>query len=138
MGAAQRVLLPAALVAGWLAPAAVNASGCMHEIVVPIRFPPGASCWRQVGAGTTFNGQFKAHQRITASAIGQTVNSDGKRTWVTTGPWQITLTGPGGFSAADNGNGQLAAVLPQTGQYSFTIGPCAVWGNQGTIEICAR
>jgi hypothetical protein len=132
------VLLAAAAMAGSLAPTAVGASGCMHEIVVPIHFPADAKCWRHVGTGTTFNGQFGARQRVTASASGQTYNSDGTRTWITTGPWQISVTGPGGFSAGDNGNGQLDVVLPQNGPYSFTIGPCAVWGNRGAIEICAQ
>jgi hypothetical protein len=29
-------------------------------------------------------------------------------------------------------------ILRQNGQYRFSIGPCSVWGNEGTIEICAQ
>lgn len=119
-------------------PIATFASGCQGPIVVPIHFSASAVCWRHTGVGTTFNGQFAAHQRVMASAIGQTFNSDGTRTWVTSGPWQLFLTGPGGFSASANDKGQLDSVLPRSGTYSFEIGPCAVWGNQGTVEICAN
>ena len=135
---ASRLLLPAVVVAGCLAPSALWASGCNQDIVVPIQFPAGASCWRHSGTGTTFTGVFGAHQHITASAIGQTTNSDGTRTWITTGPWQLSLTGPGGFSASDNGDGHLNVTLPAGGKYSFSIGPCAVWGAPGTVEICAQ
>lgn len=131
------LLLAAAAMCG-LIPGAAIASGCMKPIAVPIRFAAGSTCWRHSGTGTTFTGEFAARQHVTASAMGQTVNSDGRRTWVTTGPWQLSLTGPNGFSASANGKGQLDAVLPAGGAYSFEIGPCAVWGNQGTIEICAK
>ena len=138
MFCAYRTLLPVAAVAACLVPSITQASSCMHEIVVPIQFERGAVCWRHVGVGTTFDGQFGARQRVTASAIGQTFNSDGNRTWVTTGPWQLSVSGPGGFFAMAGDNGQLSIVLPRAGRYSFSIGPCAVWGNQGTIEICAQ
>ena len=53
---------------------------------------------------------------------------------MTTGHWQISVSGPGGFFA--NGeNGELDAILPRAGAYTFEIGPCAVWGNPGMIEI---
>ncbi|MGH6674120.1 MAG: hypothetical protein ACRECV_19400 [Xanthobacteraceae bacterium] len=110
----------------------------MRDIVLPISFQRGAVCWRHVGIGTTFKGEFGAGQHVTASAMGQTFNADSKRTWVTTGPWQIDVTGPGGFSVSANDKGQLSTVLPRSGIYSFQIGPCAVWGNQGTIEICTN
>lgn len=131
-----RFVLPAAGLMACLVPPPSWASGCVHEIVVPIRFQQGAACWRHVGIGTTFSGQFAAHQHVTASAIGKAYKSDGKRTWITAGPWQLSISGPGGFFADADANGQLDAVLPAAGQYSFVIGPCAVWGNDGTIEIC--
>jgi len=128
----------AALASCCFAPTVAGASGCMRDIVVPIRFEHGAACWRHVGVGTTFKGQFAAHQHITASATGQFFNSDGKRTWMTTGPWQLDLTGPGGYAVSANDTGRLDTVLPRSGTYGFQIGPCAVWGNTGTVEICAR
>jgi hypothetical protein len=132
-----RLSLAVMTVIGCVAPAIVHASGCRQDIAVPIHFRRGAVCWRHSGVGTTFNGEFGAHQHITASAIGETVNSDGKRTWTTTGPWQLYVTGPGGFSLSAL-NGQVNTVLPSSGTYSFSIGPCAVWGNKGTVEICAQ
>jgi hypothetical protein len=133
-----RMALPIAGIVCCLAPSASRATGCVRDIVVPIQFQQGAVCWRHVGVGTTFTGRFGAHQHVTATASGQTYNSDGKRSWVTTGPWQLSVNGPGDFFANAGENGQLDAVLPQAGEYSFSIGPCAVWGNQGTIEICTQ
>ncbi len=136
MRSLHRFLLPAAAFVGCLVPPA-GWAGCNSPIVVPIRFQQGAVCWQHVGAGTTFTGQFGARQHVTAAAIGLFDNADGKRTWVTAGHWQISVSGPGGFFA--NGeNGELDAILPRAGEYSFEIGPCAVWGNQGMIEICAQ
>jgi hypothetical protein len=137
MHSIYRLLLRAAVFVCCLVPPASFATSCNREIVVPIRFQQGAVYWQHVGAGTTFNGQFGAHQHVTAAAIGQTYNADNNRTWVTTGHWQISVSGPGGFFA--NGeDGQLDAILPRAGEYTFSIGPCAVWGNQGMIEICAQ
>jgi len=115
-----------------------RASSCLREIVVPIRFEQGAVCWWHIGVGTTYKGNFGAHQHITAAAIGESENSDGTRTWITTGPWQLSVTGPSGLSANTNDDGQLDAVLPLNGEYSFVTFPCAIWGNQGMIEICAQ
>jgi hypothetical protein len=133
-----RTLLPPVAVAACLAPSVAGATGCMREIPVPIRFQQGAVCWRHVGVGTTFSGQFGARQHVTAIATGQTLNADATHTWVTTGPWQLSVTGPNGFFANASDNGQLDTVLPAAGSYSFSIGPCAVWGNQGTVEICTQ
>ena len=135
MRSIHRLLLPAAAVIFCLVPLS-GFAGCNREVVVPIRFAQGAVCWQHVGGGTTFTGQFGARQHVTAAAIGQFYNADGKREWVTTGTWQLSISGPGGFAASGD-NGQLDTILPASGQYSFQIGPCAVWGNQGMIEICA-
>ena len=137
MVSVNRASLPVAVLF-CLIPLGAWASSCLHEIIVPIRFRPGAVCWRHVGVGTTFKGQFGAHQHITASALGEFENSDGTRTWITTGPWKLSVTGPDGFSAGTNDDGELEAVLPQGGEYSFVTYPCAIWGNQGMIEICAQ
>ena len=132
----HRLLLPSAALTCCLVPLS-GFAGCNRPIVVAIRFPQGAVCWQHVGAGTTFTGEFGAHQRVTAAAIGQFVNADSKRERVTTGHWQISVSGPGGFFA--NGeHGELDAMLPRAGTYTFEIGPCAVWGNPGMIEICAE
>ena len=132
----QRLLLPAVILACCVAPLS-GFAGCNRPIVLPIRFQQGAVCWQHVGVGTTFTGRFDARQHVTATAIGQFVNADGKREWVTTGHWQISVSGPGGFNA-DGQNGELDAILPRAGEYTFEIGPCAIWGNPGMIEICAE
>jgi len=122
-----------------LGPGPTWAGGCNREIVVPIRFQQGSVCWQHIGAGTTFTGEFGAHQRVTATALGQFYSvGDNNRTVTTTGPWQLSVSGPGGFSASAGADGQLDTVLPKAGEYSFSVGPCAIWGNQGMIEICAQ
>jgi hypothetical protein len=134
-----RSLLPAAILIGCAAPVSSWASGCNREIVVPIRFQQGSVCWQHVGVGTTFTGQFGAHQRVTGAALGQFYSADdNNRTSITAGPWQISVTGPDGFSASAGDNGQLDAILPKAGRYSISVGPCAIWGSQGMIEICAQ
>jgi hypothetical protein len=134
MRSIRRSILPAALFTVCFVPLATWA-GCNRPIEVPIRFQPGAVCWQHVGAGTTFTGQFGARQRVTAAAIGQSDNADEKHNWTTTGHWQISISGPGGFFV-EAMDGQLEAVLPRSGTYTFEIGPCAVWGAPGMIEIC--
>jgi hypothetical protein len=138
MRSVHRLLQSSAVLVLCLAPALTWASGCEHDIVVPIRFQSGAVCWQHVGAGTTFTGQFGAHQHVTAAAIGQFYNADSTHEWVTTGPWQLSVSGPNGFFASAGNNNTVDTVLPQAGQYSFQVGPCAVWGSQGMIEICAQ
>jgi len=132
----NRALLPVAAIICSVVSSGASASGCMREIVVPINFQQGWVCWRHVGVGTTFKGQFGAHQRVTASALGEFHESDDIRSLMTiTGPWKLSVTGPNGFSAYTNEDGELDVVLPQSGQYSFVISPCSAWGNQGMIEI---
>jgi hypothetical protein len=132
----RRLLLTSSLSACCLVPFS-GWAGCNRPIVVPIHFQQGSFCWQHSGIGTTFTGDFGARQHVSASAHGQFFESDGTRTSVTTGPWQISVSGPGGFFASGE-NGQLEAVLPASGPYTFEIGPCAVWGGQGMIEICAQ
>lgn len=121
-----------------LGPAPVLATACNQEIVVPIHFARGAQCWRFTGVATTFTGAFGAGQHVVARAVGEEYFSDGNQTTMQIAPWQIYLSGPGDYSASDDGNGRLDAYLGAGGDYSFQIGPCAVWGNKGTIEICAQ
>jgi hypothetical protein len=138
MVSVNRALLPVAIVVSCSISLGALASSCLHEIVVPIRFQQGAVCWRHVGVGTTFKGQFGAGQHVTASAIGEFENSDARGARIATGPWKLSVTGPAGFSADTNDDGVLDALLPQNGEYNFVTYPCAIWGNQGMIEICAQ
>jgi hypothetical protein len=55
-------------------------------------------------------------------------------------PWQLTIEGPGGFtksSDVDNEGVLYVDKLPATGKYVISIGPCADWGEPGTILIHA-
>ena len=124
--AVRHALALLALAALCAAPTTLRASGCSEDIVVPIHFTADAQCWRHSGPGTTYTGQFAAHQHIRVRARGLY------------GPWQLSMTGPGGFSLEDNGTGQLDVTLPAAGKYSFTIGPCAEWGAPGNVEVCAQ
>jgi hypothetical protein len=143
MRSLYRTVCSAASLACCLAPAASFAADCDRPVVIAIHFRDGSACWRHIGTGTTFRGQFAAQQRITAAAGGQLPSPDSARNVhsaplppLPTGPWQISVTGPGGFSADSSDDGRLDTVLPQAGEYSFTIGPCAVWGGAGLVEIC--
>jgi len=117
----------------------VNASGCNHVITRPIRMTAGSSCWSFTGIGTTFVGTFRAGQRIAARASGQfsteTASGQIEKSW---GHWNLSVSGPGGFLADSTNGGPLVTTLPASGRYSFDIGPCAVWGAPGKVEVCAR
>jgi hypothetical protein len=109
-----------------------HASSCRRNIIVPIRIPQGATCWQHVGVGTTFKGRFLARQNVTATAVGagDPASEDNR--------WGLTVTGPNGFVANSGESGTLTALLPASGEYSFSTFPCAIWGGKGTVKICAR
>lgn len=53
-------------------------------------------------------------------------------------PWQLTIEGPRGFMKSSDQDGILYVnKLPATGKYVITMGPCADWGEVGTILIHA-
>jgi hypothetical protein len=110
-----------------------HASSCRRNIIVPIRIPKGASCWQHVGVGTTFTGRFLAGQKVSATAVGNEGDpaSDDNR-------WGLNLTGPNGFNTSSGDRGTLNVVLPESGEYSFSTFPCAIWGGNGTVKICAK
>jgi hypothetical protein len=115
----------------------VQASSCINEIVVPIQFNIGASCWVHDGRGTTFVGRFAAGQHVLATAAGEAFFGDGHSNWTKIEPWTVDVSGPGGFiQVSPLDGGPLDATLPVTGKYRFGVGPCAIWGNQGMIAIC--
>ena len=54
-------------------------------------------------------------------------------------PRDPNVEGPGGyFFAVPDGPGLLTFVAPATGAYRFSFSPCAMWGAQGVVKICAR
>jgi hypothetical protein len=55
-------------------------------------------------------------------------------------PWTVSVEGPGGFLKVPDvlqGESGLEFVIPQSGRYSFSVGPNAILGNRGHVAICA-
>jgi hypothetical protein len=97
---------------------------------VSIKLSSGAGCWTYKGQPglKAFVGEFHAGQRVFANAADD--NFD---------PWDVSVEGPGGFVEVPNvfqGEIALEFVIPQSGQYSFSVGPNAIRGNHGHIVIC--
>lgn len=131
----------------YLAPAPAMASACNHEIVVPIKFPPGKTEWVHRGVGTHFYGNFHKGQSLAIAAAGGTSHdTSGDLSWtvLSKDPWSLTIEGPGAFSKSSDfdvngkpGGTLYVDKLPATGKYVISIGPCADWGMRGTIQIRA-
>jgi hypothetical protein len=135
--ATSRKLAVALFAAALALPSQLFASSCNNPIVVPIQFKGKAQCWEHRGKGTHFFGQFLKGQNISVGAAGGTkYTTDGDLSWTIKDPWQISIEGPGGFSSYELG-GVLYAKLPATGKYVVSLGPCAIWGAQGTVVLCA-
>jgi hypothetical protein len=124
------------------APGVSFASSCRNEVTEQIRFQRGATCWTYSGAATHFVGRFSAKQKVAIRMTGIVDEYDPKSKAITSS-WaarQPSLEGPGGFHAeapALDDSGKLDVVLPKTGQYRFGFYPCAMWHQQGKVEICA-
>ena len=117
------------------------ASACNHEIDVAIKFRPGAVEWTHRGPGTHFVGYFATGQGIVVAGAGG-VNHDtrGDLSWAASSgdPWQFFIEGPNGFTAVtpyDKLGVLQVDALPATGKYVISIGPCADWGEPGTLLI---
>jgi hypothetical protein len=135
-GAFMRAIV-AALVVLAFSTDAVRGSACTDPIERQIQFLRGSACWHFTGTGTSFIGNFQAGQRLKARATGE-YRELHRKFWAT---WQLSIIGPDDAVLADTNSdyteGQpLAFVIPRTGTYRFDVGPCAVWGYIGNIEIC--
>jgi hypothetical protein len=56
-------------------------------------------------------------------------------------PWFVSVEGPGGFVEVPKvfeGEAALKFVIPQSGRYSFSVGPNTILGNRGQVSICAE
>ena len=123
-----------------VAPSAAHASACNQQIVVQIAFARGATQWVHRGPGTTYVGWFKKGQSLVFAGAGGTgYEATSDLAWAKNSqdPWNITLEGPGGFNQnVDLASGPLVVhSLPATGKYTFTIYPCADWGEPGTVMV---
>ncbi len=114
------------------------AQGRSRTIEVPIKFQAGSTCWKFAGRGTDFAGTFRAGQKVTVTAAGDFHMSDGKKNWTEQQPWQISVEGPGNFFETAERDGNFVITLPSNGRYIFSIGPNAVRGNKGVIEVCTN
>jgi len=141
MGSTRTVSLPAAALALAVAPAAALASACDREVVAHVKMTAGQACWTYRGVATTFVGDFSHGQRISAQMAGQAAEYDPRTGQVATSwrPRDPNVEGPGGFFFGDpEAPGALTFVAPANGTYRFSFSPCAMWGAQGAVKICAK
>jgi hypothetical protein len=137
----KQIALAAALA---IVPAVSNsafASSCSKDVVAQIRMAPGQVCWSYRGAATTFVGKFSVGEAITAQMTGEASDYDPRSGTVATvsRPRDPNVEGPGGFFFADaQAPGLLTFIAPANGNYRFSFSPCAMWGAQGVVKICAR
>ena len=124
---------------GLLAPGAALATACNQQITVPIAFARGATQWVHRGVGTTYVGSFKQGQHLVIAAAGGVdypATADLSWAKASQDPWEISVAGPAGFARdSDFGVEPFALTLPASGKYTFTIFPCADWGEPGTVMI---
>ena len=132
-------LLATALLGAAWAPDAARASSCNNEVVVNIAIAPGRSCWIYRGHATTFVGDFGGGQHIEARMKGEESEIDPQSGRIVThiADRMPDASGPGGFFTSGEG-GFLGFYAPRGGIYRFGFSPCAMWGGEGTVEICAR
>ena len=67
---------------------------------VSIKFAPGSDCWTYEGRPglKDFVGEFRAGQKVTATAAGEIFYSaGGSRTLTKIEPWDVSVQGPGGL-----------------------------------------
>jgi hypothetical protein len=105
------------------------------------KIAPGAICWRYNGTvRPIFLGNLLAKQLVIASAAGESFFHRNGSTVVEVAPWSLNVRGPNGFSKSDNPEtpGRLEFVAPQSGEYAFSVGPTAIWGNRGMFAVCAH
>ena len=131
----------AALVCAFAIPVSAFAGSCNKDVVAQIRMGPGQVCWSYRGAATTFVGRFSVGKTITAQMIGEASDYDPRSGGVATvtRPRDPNVEGPGGFFFADTqAPGLLTFIAPANGIYKFSFSPCAMWGAEGAVRICAR
>jgi hypothetical protein len=112
------------------------ASSCVNPAYVPIRIARGAYCWTYEGRGTHFTGSFRAGQRLQVQMSGLAYSGPGANaSWT---PRNVEVTAPGGIFISGNAPGRFDAILPRSGQYAISFGPCAMWHAFGRVVLCAR
>ena len=123
-----------------LAPGTARSSGCTKEIVAEIRMATGDRCWVYSGHATTFTGEFSRGQTVEVQMSGEAFDYDPAtkkdvKSWQPRAP---TVEGPGEFSTeAEMDSNVLNFRTPANGTYRISFYPCAMWGGQGEVRICA-
>lgn len=125
-----------ALVAGAaLAPPSLALAQGGRQQTVQIRIPRGEVCFRHVGRGTTFVGDFRRGQQLVATSTGDFAFSDGQVEWTETRQRSISVLGPNRRPISVSEQGRF--VAPADGRYSFTFYPRAAVGGPGVFIVCA-
>jgi len=102
---------------------------------VTIQFQRGAICWRYAGSATTFNGTFKAGQRLDITSTGDSEEGNGRENWSETISRQIYIAlGKDGKLLTPDSSGYF--TIPKAGLYQVSFGPQAVVGAPGTMIVC--
>ncbi len=117
------------------------ATSCSREAAARIRFPGRQACWTYRGPATLFVGKFSSGQTVSAHMMGEATDYDPRNGSAATvsRPRDPNVEGPGGyFFAVPDAPGDLTFVAPATGTYRFSFSPCAMWGAEGVVKICAH
>ncbi|MGO9005547.1 MAG: hypothetical protein ACLQIQ_22220 [Beijerinckiaceae bacterium] len=122
-------------------PHAALASACNREKTVTIHFEPGKTCWTYDGNATTFVGDFTRNQALDVHMEGEAADFDPKTNRTKT-YWRVRTPDASGpndfFVSGEMDSGQLSFRAPASGTYRFGFSPCAMWGGNGSVRICAR
>lgn len=102
--------------------------------LVQIRIPRGEVCFRHVGRGATFVGDFRRGQHLVVSSTGDFSFSDGQVNWIETRQRSISvMLGRRALSVGEDGRFDA----PADGRYTFSFYPRAAVGGPGVFIVCA-
>jgi hypothetical protein len=137
MSLSRNVLLAAALAATTTLAGLPSQSQAQPRGVMEIRFARGATCWVYSGRAYMFTGRFMEGQTLVIRARGQTLNSNGRRNWITTDDRSVGVS-PHNSDDVQTVEGRGRYDVPYTGRYDFSLWPHAIQGMPGTLQICTR
>ena len=133
----RTVMLAAALAATTAVGAMPSDASAQRRQIVEIRFARGATCWVYSGRAFLFNGRFMEGQTLVIRARGQTLNSNGRRTWITNDDRMVSV-GPRDSDDVETVDGRGRYEVPHSGRYQLSLWPHAIQGMPGTLQICTR
>src|SRR5262245_45624685 len=127
----RHVILAIALAASTALASFPSAAQAQRGGVVQIRFARGATCWVYQGRAFLFTGRFLEGQTLVIRARGQTLNSNGRRNWITVDDRSVSV-GPHDSDDIEMIEGRGAYEVPYTGRYDLGLSPHAIQGMPGT------